>query len=82
MSLDEQIHTQTSRIALVAAEIAKVLEYPELTTRENIQMLADKLEKWRSEVPQMLSIASLTSVNPPPMTLYQRRAILMVHVST
>ena len=72
---------QTSKIGLVAAEISKAIATPELATRENIQMLADRLKIWQSEVPPMLSIASLTSPNPPPMTLYQRRAILMVHVS-
>ncbi|KAJ4299067.1 hypothetical protein N0V90_004311 [Kalmusia sp. IMI 367209] len=78
--IDEQIHMQTSKIGLVAADIAKVLGSPEMATRENIHKLADKLEIWRSEVPQMLTIASLTSPNPPSMTLYQRRAILMVHI--
>lgn len=79
--ITEQIHVQTSKVGLIAAEIAKILAAPELATHENIQMLNEKLEKWRSEVPSSLTIASLTSPNPPPMTLYQRRAILMVHVS-
>ncbi|KAF9728747.1 hmg box protein [Paraphaeosphaeria minitans] len=80
LTLDEQIHVQTSRIGLVAADISKALSSPEMVTRDTIQTLADQLERWRSEVPQMLSIGSLTSPNPPPMTLYQRRAILMVHI--
>ncbi|KAF2439468.1 hypothetical protein P171DRAFT_123151 [Karstenula rhodostoma CBS 690.94] len=80
MTVDEQIHVQTSRIGLVAADISKALCSPESVTRETIQTLTDQLETWRSEVPQMLSIGSLTSSNPPPMTLYQRRAILMVHI--
>lgn len=80
MPLDEQIHVQTSKIGLVAADIAKAIVAPESITRDTIQTLADKLEIWRMEVPSILSIASLTSSSPPPMTLYQRRAILMVHV--
>lgn len=80
-SLDEQIHVQTSRIGLVAADISRALSSPELVTKNTVQALTDQLETWRSEVPQMLSIGALTSPNPPPMTLYQRRAILMVHVS-
>ena len=79
--LDEQIHVQTSKIGLVAAEIAKAIATPESATKEKIQMLANELEMWRQQVPSLLSIASLTSAIPPPMTLYQRRAILMVHVS-
>ena len=79
--IDEQIHVQTSKIGLIAADISKAIATPELSTRENIQVLADRLEVWRLEVPPMLSIALLTSPNPPPMNLYQRRAILMVHVS-
>ncbi|KAF1972615.1 hypothetical protein BU23DRAFT_580742 [Bimuria novae-zelandiae CBS 107.79] len=79
-SLEEQIHSQTSKVGLLAADIANALGSPEVATKANIQALADKLERWRLELPPMLSIASLTSPNPPPMTLYQRRAILMAHV--
>tara|TARA_R110002003_G_scaffold117_23_gene10490 strand:- start:17456 stop:17716 length:261 start_codon:yes stop_codon:yes gene_type:complete len=81
MSIDELIHTQTSKIGLLAAEIAKTLAAPEHATRENINMLTQKLEAWRVEVPLMLQIPTLTSSNPSDLTLYQRRAILMVHVS-
>ena len=81
MPLDEKIHIQMSKIGLVAADISKAIASPESATKENFQILADRLEIWRTEVPSMLSISSLTSPNPPPMTLYQRRAILMVHVS-
>lgn len=81
VSMDELIHTQTSKVGLIAAEIAKTLASPELATRENISMLTHKLEAWRVAVPTMLQIPTLTSSNPPDMTLYQRRAILMVHVS-
>lgn len=78
--MDELIHTQTSKIGLIAAEIAKTLSSPELATRENITGLTRKLESWRSEVPLMLQIPTLTSSNPPLLDLYTRRAILMVHV--
>ncbi|KAF2737426.1 hypothetical protein EJ04DRAFT_488080 [Polyplosphaeria fusca] len=80
MTVDEMIHIQTSKIGLVAAEIAKTLASPESVTRENIGMLAGKLEKWRLEVPLIMQMPTLTSNNPPDMTLYQRRAILMVHI--
>jgi hypothetical protein len=81
-TLDQQIHVQASRIGLVAADVGKALASPELVTRETIQNLTNQLEMWRSKVPPMLSLGSLTSANPPPMTLYQRRAMLMVHVSS
>lgn len=80
--MDKLIHTETSKIGLIAAEIAKTLAPPEFATRENITMLTHKLEGWRTEVPDMLQIQVLTSSNPPDLTVYQRRAILMVHVST
>jgi len=79
-TIDEQIHAQTSKVGLIAAEISKTLGSPELASRANMAMLADKLESWRSGVPLMLQVPSLTSDNPPNLTLYQRRAILMVHV--
>lgn len=80
--MDELIHLQTCKIGLVAAEITKTLAAPELATRENVAMLANKLEMWRIEVPLKLQIPSLTSDNPTELNLYQRRAILMVHVRT
>lgn len=80
MTIDELIHTQTSKIGLIAAEIAKTLASPELATQENITMLTQKLETWRQEVPLMLQIPTLTSSYPPSVDSYQRRAILMVHV--
>ncbi|KAF2030255.1 hypothetical protein EK21DRAFT_112174 [Setomelanomma holmii] len=80
MTIDELIHNQTSKIGLLAAEIAKTLAAPERATRENVFMLTSKLEAWRVEVPLMLQIPTLTSNNPPGLTLYQRRAILMVHI--
>jgi hypothetical protein len=52
-----------------------------MTTRDNIERLAQKLERWRVEVPAELQISALTSANPPTLTLFQRRAILMLHVS-
>ncbi|KAF2475563.1 uncharacterized protein BDR25DRAFT_213998 [Lindgomyces ingoldianus] len=79
-TMDELIHIQTSKIGLIAAEIAKTLVSAELATRENIDMLNRKLEVWRMEVPTMLQISVMTSDNPPELTLYQRRAILMVHI--
>jgi hypothetical protein len=79
-NIDEQIHAQTSEVGLLAAEISKTLGSPELATRENMAMLAEKLENWRRGVPLMLQIPTLTSDSPPKLTLYQRRAILMVHV--
>jgi hypothetical protein len=80
-TIDELIHTQTSKIGLIAAEIAKTLAAPELATRENVDMLAQKLETWRTEVPLILQLPTLTSEAPSDLSLYQRRAILMVHVS-
>ena len=80
--MDELIHIQTSKIGLVAADIARTLVAPELATRENVAMLTQKLDTWRQEVPHMLQIESLTSTAPSSLDLYQRRAILMVHVST
>ncbi|KAF2794029.1 hypothetical protein K505DRAFT_361488 [Melanomma pulvis-pyrius CBS 109.77] len=77
-TIDELIHTQTSKIGLIAAEIAKTLASPEMVTRENIDMLNGKLETWRLEVPPMLQLPMLTSSNPPNLTLYQRRATLMI----
>lgn len=81
VTIDELIHTQMSKIGLIAAEIAKTLASPDVATRENISMLAHKLEHWRMGVPLMMQIPTLTSSNPPDLTPYQRRAILMVHVS-
>ncbi|KAF1848868.1 uncharacterized protein K460DRAFT_375638 [Cucurbitaria berberidis CBS 394.84] len=78
--IDELIHTQTSKITLIAADIAKTLASPELATRENIAILNQKLDGWRIQVPLTLQIPALTSPNPPDLTLYQRRAILMVHI--
>lgn len=80
VTIDELIHTQTSKIGLIAAEIAKTLAAPELTTRENITMLTQKLEHWRMEVPLMLQIPALTSNTSSDITVFQRRAILMVHI--
>lgn len=79
-TIDELIHTQTSKLALIAAEIAKTLAAPELATRETVDMLTHKLETWRTEVPMILQLPTLTSEAPSDLTLYQRRAILMVHV--
>jgi hypothetical protein len=78
--MNELIHTQTSKIGLIAAEIAKTVSSPELATREHITALTQKLEAWRLEVPLMLQIPALTSNSSPGMDMYQRRAILMVHV--
>ena len=80
MNIDEIIHIQTSKIGLVAAEISRTVASPELVTRSNIDRLAQRLERWRVEVPLPLKMESLNSPNPPKLTLYQRRAILMVHV--
>jgi hypothetical protein len=80
MTIDELIHIQTSKVGLVAAEIAKTLSSPELATKENVAILTHKLETWRLEVPLMLQIPTLTSTQPPSLNMYQRRAILMVHV--
>ncbi|KAF2832337.1 hypothetical protein CC86DRAFT_401107 [Ophiobolus disseminans] len=80
MSNVELIHAQTSKIGLVAAEIAKTLAAPELATRENIAVLSQKLDTWRKEVPHTLQIETLTSTAPTDLDVYQRRAILMVHI--
>ncbi|KAH6621755.1 hypothetical protein C7974DRAFT_210390 [Boeremia exigua] len=79
-TMDEMIHTQTSKVGLIAAEIAKTLASPELATRENVEMLTQKLETWRSEVPLILQLPTLTSEGPSDLTLYQRRAVFMVHI--
>lgn len=81
VSNEELIHAQISKIGLIAAEIAKTLATPELATRENVTMLTHKLDVWRKEVPHNLQIETLTSTAPSDLDLYQRRAILMVHVS-
>ncbi|PVH97242.1 hypothetical protein DM02DRAFT_685570 [Periconia macrospinosa] len=80
LTIDEQIHLQTSKVGLIAAEIGKTVASPELATSENIAMLTGKLETWRMELPLMLQVSILTSDNPPPLSLHQRRAILMVHI--
>jgi len=82
ISIDELIHAHVSKVGLIAAEIATTLDSPELVTHENIKMLTAKLEAWRAEVPRTLQIPALTSNNPPDLTVYQRRAVLMVHVCT
>ncbi|KAF2278948.1 uncharacterized protein EI97DRAFT_224084 [Westerdykella ornata] len=80
-TIDEIVHTQTSKIGLISAEIVKTLASPDLATRENIETLAGKLEHWRKGVPPALQIAALTSTTTPStLTLYQRRAIMMVHI--
>jgi len=81
VTIDELIHAQMSKIGLIAAEIAKTLASPDVATRENISTLAQKLEHWRMGVPIMMQIPTLTSENPPDLTRFQCRAILMVHVS-
>ena len=78
--MDEQIHTQVSQLGLIAAEIAKTLDAPELATRENMAMLSAKLESWRVGVPLMLQLPTLASENSSNLTLFQRRAVFMVHV--
>jgi hypothetical protein len=80
LTIDELIHTQTSKIGIIAAEITRAMSSPELATRDNITLLSKKLEAWRVEVPSMLQIPSLTSADPAVVDPYQRRAILMVHV--
>lgn len=80
LSIDELIHTQTSKINLIAAEVAKTLASPELATKGNITMLTLKLEKWREEVPQALQIPTLLSSAGQDLTVFQRRAVFMLHV--
>ncbi|KAJ4373034.1 hypothetical protein N0V83_003325 [Neocucurbitaria cava] len=80
LSVDQLIHMQTSKIGLIAAEITTTLASPKLVTKENISLLNQKLESWRVEVPDALQIPALTSSTPTHLTLYQRRAILMVHI--
>jgi len=80
VTIDELIHAQMSKIGLIAAEIAKTLASPDVATRENISTLAQKLEHWRMGVPIMMQIPTLTSENPPDLTRFQCRAILMVHI--
>lgn len=71
---------QISKINLIAAEVAKTLASPELTTKGNITMLATKLEKWREEIPHALQIPTLLSTEAQDLTVYQRRAVFMVHI--
>ncbi|KAG9185114.1 hypothetical protein G6011_07658 [Alternaria panax] len=77
---DIQVTCVTSKINLVAAEVAKTLASPELATKRNITMLTMKLEKWREEVPHSLQISTLLSSEAQDLTIYQRRAVLMVHI--
>jgi hypothetical protein len=56
------------------------MSQPSMNTRDNVMMLADKLGVWRSQVPPMLQMSTLTSDGSSELTLYQRRAILMLHV--
>ena len=79
-TIDELIHKQTSKIGLIAAEIARTLSAPELATCESVDMLTQKLENWRTEVPLILQLPTLTSEAPSDLPLFQKRAILMVHV--
>ncbi|CAN9429621.1 unnamed protein product [Alternaria alternata] len=78
--IDELIHVQISKINLIAAEVAKTLASPELTTKGNITMLATKLENWREEIPHALQIPTLLSSEAQDLTVYQRRAVFMVHI--
>ncbi|KAF1838467.1 hypothetical protein BDW02DRAFT_594716 [Decorospora gaudefroyi] len=80
LSIDELLHTQTSKINLIAAEVAKTLVSPDLTTKGNITLLTERLEQWRTEVPNVLQIPTLLSSEPQNLTLYQRRAVFMVHI--
>lgn len=74
------IHTQTSKINLIAAEVAKTLTSPELATKANITMLTQKLEQWRQDVPYNLQIPTLLSSEAQDLNVFQKRAIFMVHV--
>ncbi|RAR05730.1 hmg box protein [Stemphylium lycopersici] len=80
LSVDELIHMQSSKINLIAAEVAKTLASPKLTTKGNITLLTQKLEQWRQEVPYALQIPTLLSSESQDMTVFQRRAIFMVHI--
>src|SRR4051812_33299583 len=80
-SIDELIHSQISKINLIAADVAKTLASPELATRGNISALTQKLEQWRQEVPHALQMPTLLSSEGQDLTLFQRRAIFMLHVS-
>jgi hypothetical protein len=82
LSIDELIHTQTSKINLIAAEVSKTLDSPEFATKANIAVLTQRLERWRVEVPHALQIPTLLSGETRDLSLYQRRAVLMVHVSS
>jgi hypothetical protein len=56
------------------------LACPELATKGNITMLTAKLEKWREEVPHSLQIPTLLSSEAQDLTVFQKRAVFMVHV--
>ena len=80
-SINELIHAQISKINLIAAEVAKTLASPELANRGNISTLTQKLEQWRQEVPHALQMPTLLSSEGQNLTVFQRRAIFMLHVS-
>ncbi|USP78958.1 hypothetical protein yc1106_06232 [Curvularia clavata] len=80
LSIDDMIHTQTSKINLIAAEVAKTLASPELATKANITMLTQKLEQWRQDVPYNLQIPTLLSSEAQELNVFQKRAIFMVHI--
>ncbi|KAE8847429.1 hypothetical protein HRS9122_04336 [Pyrenophora teres f. teres] len=78
--IEELIHSQISKINLIAAEVAKTLASPELATRGNISALTEKLEQWRQAVPHALQMPTLLSSEGQDLTLFQRRAIFMLHI--
>ncbi|EUC36217.1 hypothetical protein COCCADRAFT_2680 [Bipolaris zeicola 26-R-13] len=78
LSINDMIHTQTSKINLIAAEVAKTLASPNLATEANITLLTRKLEQWRQDVPYNLQIPTLLSSEAQELNKYQRRAIFMI----
>jgi hypothetical protein len=78
--LDEVVQAQISSVSLIAAEISHTLAAPKVITRAEITRLSQKLEAWRAQVPPPLQFGALTSGQPNNFSLFEKRAILMVHV--
>jgi len=78
-SVNELIHCQALQVVLIAAEISTNLSIGGRTNYMTINYLGDKLDAWHAELPRGLQLSTLVS-NDSSLNLYQKRAILMVHV--
>lgn len=79
-SIEETVHTQFCRLALIAAEISRRLASPELATGDKIANLAEKLEEWRRELPNNLRYSELMGQDASDLSKYQKRAGLQIHM--